>query len=349
MSFPVPYSTLLNADVKMEEALAAGLADMQASFPVSGGPGGIAFSMAAVLGPDDFPHAGLNFGGTYYSASLLKVAIPYCAHQLRSAVEDAGNAAGATDGPSTYAAARLVIDPLVANAVPTIVAAGVPHALRVPRYEDVFATVPTIDGHVAVMLNAAFENSMRDALVLSSNSAAATCIKSLGYGWVNGALAAGGFFSALGQQGIWLCGTFDGVTQAVRIASVNDGQAAQVMTTFDMANMYAHVLRGSLVNASASSDFDQLLRDTAAGSEPSWMDASRPVGSTDFTVTHTEDRARPAQDRGQRLLRGQRDRPDRHVDPVHRGLAERPRRRPPVDVLPDRAGRAALPREPVVS
>jgi hypothetical protein len=161
--------------------------------------------------------------------------------------------------------------------------------MRVPQYEAIFATIPTVDGGVSVHINAAFETSMRKAIVDSSNEAAATCIKQLGYGWINGALAAGGFFLTAGQQGIWLCGTFDGSRPPVRIESVNDGPVAQATTTFDMANLYANVLRGGLVDASASADIEQLLRDTAAGPEPSWMDSSRPdIGSSDFTVTHTK-------------------------------------------------------------
>jgi hypothetical protein len=35
---------------------------------------------------------------------------------------------------------------------------------------------------------------VRDALVARSNATAAACINALGYGWIKGALAAGGFF-----------------------------------------------------------------------------------------------------------------------------------------------------------
>ncbi|MDX2299939.1 MAG: hypothetical protein NW204_09460 [Xanthomonadaceae bacterium] len=288
MPFPAPYPTLLGSDIKMEQALEAALWDTHTSFPLFGDIPHVALSIAAVEGPDDFRHAGIDFGRTYYSASVLKVVIPYCAYQLRIAVEDVGNAAGATDGATAYAAARLVIDPLAASAVPAIAAAGIPVAMQVPKYEQIFAIIPTVGGGISVNINAGFETLMRRALIESSNEAAAICIKHLGYGWINGALAAGGFFLPP-TQGIWLCGTFDGSRPSVPVESVNDGQVAQATTTFDMANLYANVLRGSLVDSSASSDIDQLLRNTASGPEPSWMDGTRrDTGSSDFTVTHTK-------------------------------------------------------------
>ncbi|MFE7797534.1 hypothetical protein [Nocardia sp. NPDC057440] len=120
MSFPTPYSTLLAADFTMEQALEQALLDTRASFPLFGDIPHVALSIASVEGPDDFRHAGVDFGRMFYSASLLKVAIPYCAYQLRTAVEDAGNATGATNAASTYAAARATIDPEAADAVPAI-------------------------------------------------------------------------------------------------------------------------------------------------------------------------------------------------------------------------------------
>ncbi|WP_328400838.1 hypothetical protein [Nocardia sp. NBC_00403] len=157
MSFPTPYATLLAADFTMEQALEQALLDTRASFPLFGDIPHVALSIASVEGPDDFRHAGVDFGRTFYSASLLEVAIPYCAYQLRTAVEDAGNATGATNAASTYAAARATIDPEAAGAVPAIAAAGIPVAQRVPQYEQIFATIPRVSGGVAVTLNAAFE------------------------------------------------------------------------------------------------------------------------------------------------------------------------------------------------
>lgn len=283
--FPMPYSTLLAADDKMEVALQAGLAEVGTVQPSLDQ---VAISIVAVEGLDDFRHAGRNFGQTHYSASLLKVVIPYCAYQLRMAVEDVGNAAGAADAASTFEAAHASIDIVVTNAVPEIVAAGIAPAARLPKYEQMFAVIRTADGAVSVQLGAAFETSMRDALVNSCNSAAAAAIKQLGYGWINGALAAGGFFLEAGQQGIWLCGTYDGSLPAVRIPSQNDGPSAQATTTFDLANLYAHILRGSLVSTAESQEIAQLLADTANGPEPSWMDRRRDTGSRQFNVTHTK-------------------------------------------------------------
>jgi hypothetical protein len=78
---------------------------------------------------------------------------------------------------------------------------------------------------------------------------------------------------------------------AVRIPSSNDGLVAQATTTFDLANMIAHILNGTLVDASSSGQMLAILATTAAaGADPSFMDFTRrpTFPARSFTVTHTK-------------------------------------------------------------
>lgn len=164
---------------------------------------------------------------------------------------------------------------------------GVP---RHPSYEGIFATIPLVDGGLAGEFNAAFQADLRRMMINSDNDAAAACIRLLSYSWINGALKAGGFFFPPAQSGIWLAGTFNKSLTAVRIPSANDGMVAQAMTCFDMANLYAHIFSGTLVDQAASNDMLAILGTSAAvGDDPSYMDFTRrALTPRSFTVTHSK-------------------------------------------------------------
>lgn len=287
MSLPSPYPTLLAADPAMEVALGLAFAQTQATFPTVD-LSRLALSITTADALDDCRHAGLSFGQTYYSASLVKVAAMYAAFELRAAVNALGS--GATSGPDLFARCRATIDPEVVDVVPAISAVGIPVAMRVPHYEQIFATIPVDGGGVAAEFSAAFSAALHEAIVPSSNAAAATVIKSLGYSWINGTLAAGGFFFPTTQDGLWLAGTYLGDQPYVRIPSINDGPVAQAASTFDLCNLYAHLLAGTLVNADSSARMLALLEEGARTGDPSFIDASRRegLGSAAFTVTHTK-------------------------------------------------------------
>lgn len=291
MVFPDPYSALLDDDPTVEAALASALAETRAVFPAFGDPPRVALSIAAIDSstfPPSFRHAGLHAGQTHYSASLLKVAAMYAAHELRAAVNALG--VDVSSGPELFATCRQAFDGDIEVAVPRINKEGIARALRVPSYEKLFTAVPLAGGGVSVEFSGAFQAALVAAIVTSDNAAAATCVKALGYSWINGALAAGGYFVDDSRDGVWLAGTFTGDQPYVRIESVNDGPVAQATTTFDLANMYAHMLAGSLVDPASCAQMLTLLRSAQAGVDPSFLDGVRRpgTGSTSLLVTHTK-------------------------------------------------------------
>lgn len=295
MPFPAsPYPTLLGSDPAMEGALVAAAAEAALQFPtIAPSLAAVAISLAAIdetVSPPDFLHGGISFGRTHYSASLLKVAAMYAAFELRNSVNVRASAGGVTR-QDLFSVLNAEFDPVIDGAVPAISAApGVTAAMRVPKYRDIFAVIDLTTGGVAVEFTAAFQSNMRAAIVDSNNNAAGACVQALGYSWINGTLQKGGFFLPP-DSGIWLAGTFTGAWPYVRIPSDNDGPVAQAMTCFDMANLYAHIVRRTLVDQDASVRMAKLLYDAAMiGPDASFMDHLRrpEINTRSFFVTHNK-------------------------------------------------------------
>ncbi len=138
-----------------------------------------------------------------------------------------------------------------------------------------------------MVFNADFETNMRKMIVPSDNLGAAECIKRLGFCWINGALANGGFFD--GQNGIWLAGTFTGAITPVRVPSVNDGGSAQAMTCVDMANLYALLVQQTLVDVNSSNEMLGLLGDAQHGPDSAFTTRNGVVSpGFGLDVTHTK-------------------------------------------------------------
>ncbi|MFI6600187.1 serine hydrolase [Nonomuraea sp. NPDC050536] len=289
--FPDPYPTLLGDDPALGSALEVAIEEALRS-PLIEHPLRVAISIAAIdetTSPLDFKHAGHRYGETFFSASLLKVAAMYAAFELRRSVN--ALAAGSFTSSELFALLHSEFDKPISEAVPAIARepglSGVP---RRPNYEAIFTTIPLVDGGLACEFNGFFLTNLRRMMINSDNNAASACIQALGYSWINGTLHAGGFFFPPAQSGIWLAGTFTQALTAVRIPSANDGQVAQATTCFDMANLYAHIFSGTLVDQASSNDMLAILATSATvGDDPSYMDFTRrALTPRSFTVTHTK-------------------------------------------------------------
>lgn len=300
--FPDPYSTLLGDDPLLGSALETAVGEALAAFPSLEHPFRVAISIVAIddtISPPDFKHAGTRFGDTFYSASLLKVAAMYAAFELLGSANALAASTGVGTSQELFARLHADFDEVIDTAVPLITQTpGITRAMRLPKYEQIFAIVPLVTGGVACTFSGTFSTNMRRMIVNSDNNAAAACIQALGYSWINGALHAGGFFFPPAQTGIWLAGTFTGAQPPVRIPSVNDGTVAQGTTCFDLANLYAHIFQGTLVPVPGSdpspfsSDMLAMLAVTAdVGDDPSFMDFTRRPSiqpPRTFSVTHTK-------------------------------------------------------------
>lgn len=290
--FPSPYSTIPGDDPLLGLALTTAAAEVAVMFPGVPLP---AISIVAVHGaaPDlDCRHAGISFGDVYFSGSLPKVVAMYAAFELRRAVNMDPAITGAGNAAAAQAAMRAQFNPLISGASAIISANGqVTPDMKVPKYDQIFATIPTDTGQLFFEFNLQFSTLMRKMIVESDNGAAGACVKALGYSWINGVAERGGFFFTPSQTGVWLAGTYGGGWPAVRVPSVNDGPTAQGMTCFDTANMYAHLLQGDLGAPFLDSSPKMLeLLSAAANFDFSFIDWERrnDVSPKKYRVTHTK-------------------------------------------------------------
>lgn len=299
MPFPPRFPTLLQADVPLGAALTAAIAEAALSFPSLGVPPRSAISVVAIdetTARPQFKHAGFRERETHFSASLLKSAAMFAAFALRQSVTNFALTAAECDANVLFPSVAASFDSTISGSVQLISdRPDITPAMKVPKYDKIFRTEPMASGGCLISFTDSFTTSLRDMIVKSDNSAASTCIQRLGYSWIKGLLAHGGFFDSTTEQGIWLAGTFTGAFPAVRVPSANDGPSAQAMTCFDMANLYALIIeRTALESRSVDGICDGILELLAAaqGFDPSWMTAGARQGitglDTDFTITHTK-------------------------------------------------------------
>ncbi|MEU0853356.1 hypothetical protein ABZ387_36365 [Streptomyces flaveolus] len=291
--FPTPYPTLLGDDPALQTALSTAVSEALTEYPGLAHPFRTAISFVAVDQMPDglgFRHAGLHYGDSYFTASLAKIGALYAAYELRRSVNAV--AREVTTPQKLFTRLRSgEFDGVIDASVPAIAhAPGLTRAQRLPKYEQIFATTPAA-GALACSFQPGFQDKLNKMIIKGTNETAAAVIQALGYSWINGALKAGGFFFPPAATGIWLAGTFTGSLPPVLIPSVNDGKVAQASTCFDMANLYAHIIRRTLVDPDSSNFMHALLATSAGGGDDiSFLDfARRPVlPPRDFGVVESK-------------------------------------------------------------
>jgi hypothetical protein len=262
-AYPSPDFT---KDTKLQAALESARTEMATQL----GPHPVAFSFLLRNANGSTRYAGVDDDLMHYSASMLKVAAMYAAHELLNAakrlatspptggtsppffdrlettfdqmIKDAAaplQAAGKvkpTDGSNVLEAAERV----AANVTNPIT--GVKDYRSTPSYPSIF-NVTTGAGTPTVTFLPVFTQKMREMIVASDDPAAAECIRRLSYTYINAALMKGGFYNPASAppNGIWLAGDYTGFdanpSSVARITSQNDGLAAQVTTTKQMLRM----------------------------------------------------------------------------------------------------------------
>ena len=119
-----------------------------------------------------------------------------------------------------------------------------------------------------------FDSALEGMIVPSNNSNAAECVHGVGYGYLNGSLAAGGFFDPATQKGIWVAGDFMGGTQwpaAKLVTTTNDGPSAQAATTRAMARLVALIATKRALDAASCDEMLGRMQRAAAGRDVPWI------------------------------------------------------------------------------
>lgn len=300
--FPMSYPDLLIEDERLKTSLATAIAEARGEHPTLKLEN-LVISIVDVsyTEPLTFKHAGFRFLENHYTASLVKVAVLYAAFELRKSVNQIVEkaAGGGVTSPSVLfqnirseydqwitGKFREILSKLEITLTPKIEAVITP-----PKYEEIFNISTISSGGLTTLFKEEFDKNLHKMIIDGDNNAAARCIEALGYSWINGTLNAGRFFLPEEiKSGIWVGGSFTGSIEPIRIQTKNDGPAAQVAQTYMLANLYAHMVQGTLVDDGSSAEMLQMLQASASiGKFPSLLDYKRrDLPSRTYSVTHSK-------------------------------------------------------------
>ncbi len=239
------------------------------------------------------PHAwaGHRHTEVHYSASLLKVAAMYTAHDLLAAAKQQIIDQSPQSAADFFASLNTDFTPAIQAATPANITNDprITNTQIIPSYQQIID--PQLDASgipVGADFTANYAQLMSDMIVVSSDAAALQCIHALGYGLINARLADDGFFDSSSQRGIWLAGDYSNGTQwpAVRVPAVNDGTSAQATTAVEMARLYTLMSDEILVTVDNSDAMLALLAQAGA-----WFDSTTPPiwpSSTGIDATRTK-------------------------------------------------------------
>jgi hypothetical protein len=276
--FPPPRQLAFpkDADTALQPAVSAAVTELIAARNKP-----IPFSLAIIDLGDGSSTGTLKWGAhkpneEHYVASAAKVGALYAAFALRDMVRRFAIVAKVADVFRTigtkqpvkplplFDTLRQMMDPAIDAGANHTLSAAVQREHRVPHYEQVLnepppgtAIIPDFTG--------SFLNSMKLMIVPSDNAGAGRCIRGVGYGYLNGALAKAGLFDVTDGTGVWLAGDFVGVWPYARIHSVNDAAVAQAGSALAMAKLLALIVNRGVLDANDCNDMRKLLADATQG------------------------------------------------------------------------------------
>lgn len=251
---------------------------------------GIAIGIAHV-GSIGSPHpfAGLDGDKMHFAGSMLKMAALYAVFEFQAAANRLADILQTTSAQALASALPLHFNDAIRAAVPRIVRTQkIKDTHVLPTYSAVLQAGTSRSGWQRFDLKPSLRNALDDMVSLSrgiprSNSAAAEVIHALGYGYINGVLAAGGFFDESARQGIWLAGDFQGFWPPVLVHSENDQDVRTATTARAMTRLLTLMFDGVLPGS-----VEMLKITSGAGSWFTIVEPSLSTDSTAFKATHVK-------------------------------------------------------------
>ena len=209
-----------------------------------------------------------NGSRTRYIVSIGKVAAMYAAFRLRKNFREAAREARARNANELVAEITKEWKPLVQRTISGVA--------DFPELKTIF-TINGNQGGWDIQFTDTYYKRMQGMIGPSHNSDASHCILALGYQYIQGALAADGFYKA-GEGGLWLTGDYakgrDGPVEPT-------SRSHQVSNVGALAKMLVAAANQGLVKDSASSQMRRMMNNAfmfrILRDKP-----SRPVSATSF-------------------------------------------------------------------
>ncbi|MDD1612942.1 MAG: hypothetical protein LUQ57_07325 [Methylococcaceae bacterium] len=277
------------ADPKLQQALNSAIAKFEKDRKLKPGSFPIRFTLVDVTKPSGpFSSAGLRETETDFIASEAKVAVMYAAYVLRDMVQRFASSTTANPANLFFRLGK-EMDPAIAKVSRNIALSLLMDKQRVPSYRNVFTVQPVSFGlRATVAFSAGFDRALEGMIVPSNNLHAASCVHGVGYGYLNGALEAGGFFDPSINRGLWVAGDFQQGKKwpSVRIVSRNDGLVAQAGTTRDMAKLVSLIMTDRVLDPASCAEMRGRLARSAKGADTPWI--TRTGIFKQGTITHNK-------------------------------------------------------------
>lgn len=208
-----------------------------------------------------------NGAPTRYIASVGKVAAMFAAFRLRKNFREAAAESSSTKADDLRAEVTAAWKPHVEHAI-----SG---AADFPNLKAIF-DVSGSHGNWTISFTDSFYKKMEEMIGPSSNSAASHCILNLGYQYINGALAAEGFYKS-GSGGLWLTGDYSKGRDGPADPVSKSHQAGNVLA---LAQLITACSNQALVKDSASSQMRRMMNN--AFMFRILRDLKRPISPTSF-------------------------------------------------------------------
>lgn len=273
--FPPAVADPMKENPKQQSALSAAIAAAESRLGLSPGTFPVPMTIAEIstkAGP--YPVAGYLETEEDYIASEAKVAVMYAAYALRDMVRRFAVALSITTANEFFAQLPRMDGAIRKAAPPALLSApGIKDNHIIPSYSTMFSATPS-NGSLDIQFTSTFSKSLEGMIVPSNNNNAAECVHGVGYGYLNGCLAAGGFFDAATQKGLWVAGDFLGGTKwpAARVVTTtNDGPSAQAGTTRAMARLVSLIATSRVIDSASCTEMLGRMGRAARGPDEPWI------------------------------------------------------------------------------
>jgi hypothetical protein len=230
----------------------------------------VAFSLILLATDGNHKYAGIFDNEMHFSASLVKVAAMYSAHELLAAARRLAKKKGFADAQAFFAALSSTFNPLIsATAVPAVRNLVVDSTKMgpAPKYDLIFAVTNLgAANEPDVEFSTQFQADLLSMIGHGTNDGASRCIRKLSYSYINAALIKGGFFNPSTPNGIWLAADYlgdknkpefndathipyvriDCLNDCITSNGVTDCKVGQIATTRLMCNLFALIELGKV-------------------------------------------------------------------------------------------------------
>ena len=276
--FPPAPKTTFTKDPKLQAALTRAVGTVcarrriaPADFP---SPISIIDLKTAVSGATALPIAGFHENEEDYIASAGKVGVLYAAFMIRDMARRFALARAPKDEKDFFAQLNAQMGPAIASAVPRL---GLSSPIVKPDYGSMLQAT-RLGGGLNVHFKSGYETSLNGMIIKGENLPTSKCVKGVGYGYLNGSLAAHGFFTNSTGLGLWVGTDFNGTQPKVFINTTNADKSEAVASTSDaMARLLAIIIVSGVLSDTICGEMRTRLAGAIAtnhGSDQSWITRS---------------------------------------------------------------------------